>query len=266
MPAVFSCSASGAIRDGRRSSRVGAHVVAQLTRGCCAHSGNTAADCSQSCSGHRHQRQWPHCADRGSSARDRPGALAVTETHVQFTSIGSKQPRCIPYAPPAQARRRHRRNVTSYIHMSSIRVSITCTRLPFSAARDSAAVTGASKRCRRKAAAGATALLSTRYGARRGAVARACDARCMRGRVYTRCAVYMCPCNMHASMFITYTHLCTRHAHTRVQHSCSSSLCLPLLCDQHPGRRCAAGAAGLQHAWNGRVRAAAARVAAHAVC
>ena len=196
----------------------------------------------------------------------RPGALAVTETHVQFTSIGSKQPRCIPYAPPAQARRRHRRNVTSYIHMSSIRVSITCTRLPFTAARDSAAVTGASKRCRRKAAAGATALLSTRYGARRGAVARACDARCMRGRVYTRCAVYMCPCNMHASMFITYTHLCTRHAHTRVQHSCSSSLCLPLLCDQHPGRRCAPGAAGLQHAWNGRVRAAAARVAAHAVC
>ena len=141
-----------------------------------------------------------------------------------------------------------------------------CTRLPFSAARDSAAVTGASKRCRRKAAAGATALLSTRYGARRGAVARACDARCMRGRVYTRCAVYMCPCDMHASMLTTYTHLCTRHAHTRVQHSCSSSLCLPLLCDQHPGRRCAAGAAGLQHAWNGRVRAAAARVAAHAVC
>ena len=122
----------------------------------------------------------------------RPGALAVTETHVQFTSIGSKQPRCIPYAPPAQARRRHRRNVTfyihmfvtSYIHMSSIRASITCTRLPFTTPRDSAAVTGASKRCRRKAAAGATALLSTRYGARLGAVARACDARCMRGRVY----------------------------------------------------------------------------------
>ena len=47
----------------------------------------------------------------------RPGALAVTETHVQFTSIGSKQPRCIPYAPPAQARRRRHRNVASCIHI-----------------------------------------------------------------------------------------------------------------------------------------------------